>query len=68
MEQSTEKLEIKDTERKLLRFSTLEIIKTRNTRNSIKGKEGMDIESTKQEESPNLVTECLLEKKKKNEK
>lgn len=48
MEQSTEKLEIKDTEQKLLHFSTLEIMKTRNTRNSIKGKEGMDMKSTKQ--------------------
>ena len=66
MKQSTEKMEIKDTEWKLLYFSTHEIIKTRNTRKSIKGKKALGMESPEQKESPNLVTERLLEKE--NEK
>lgn len=59
---------MKDTEQTLLHFSTHEIIKTRNTRKNMKGNEGVGMENTEQEESPNLVTECLLEKKKENEK
>lgn len=57
-----EKLEIEDTEQNL-HFSMHEIIKTRNFRNSMKGKEGVGMENIEQEESLNLVTECLLEKK-----
>lgn len=57
-----EKLEIEDTEQNL-RFSMHEIIKTRNFWNSMKGKEGVGMENIEQEESLNLVTECLLEKK-----